>query len=473
MLIKQNESVTARRRVYFHVIRSDGISPAIHMAGKQPQIAIDGAAWQDTGIGVLNALGHGRYYAELDQALLIAGRVIETRFQGTNADPVESSAETVGDSVQVVAFDPHDAAGLGLGLLDATVSSRAVAGDDMGLTETAIALLWNLGTNIDIAGGVWTAIATAVRDNLATELARLDTNVSSRTAPGATMALTSAERDAVAQAIEAAIINETDGQAVLQAIIDKINSSNIELDNLTPQLIATAVRDNLAAELARLDVAISTRTVAGDNMGLNTTALASVLTKAVEALATYGALTRTQAESHRDQVIAAMPDDPDNQTIADTMQAALANGNSLDVLLARTAAGIVVNNAQLADDGVTLLLRQGEAYTTDVNNPLDVAVKDHRLQPSITSDNTTVVLRIAPRNGTGGSEIEVAGTIQAFHSETSTADLRFNVTSSQTASLKVGPRANRWEIDFVLQNVTNRVLTAIIDHPCTVSPQIA
>lgn len=100
-LIKANESSAAKRRVYFHVIESDGINPATDEAGEQPQASVDGGAWTDAGIGVLVAIGEGRYYAELDQATVAtAGTWIETRYKG------ETTAESPGDSVQVVAFDP-------------------------------------------------------------------------------------------------------------------------------------------------------------------------------------------------------------------------------------------------------------------------------------------------------------------------------------------------------------------------------
>jgi hypothetical protein len=57
----------------------------------------------------------------------------------------------------------------------------------------------------------------------------------------------------IATQVELAIINEDDGQAVLQAIADQIANENI-----SATAIATAVRNELATELGRIDVASST-----------------------------------------------------------------------------------------------------------------------------------------------------------------------------------------------------------------------
>ena len=126
-LMLANQATAAKRRVYFDCRdATDGLTPETGEAGGQPQISTNGAAWTSTGIGVLVAIGNGRYYAELTQAAVAtAGDVIETRYKSAN------TAETPGDSVQVVAFNPDDAALLGLsgfsslGNLDQTISSRA------------------------------------------------------------------------------------------------------------------------------------------------------------------------------------------------------------------------------------------------------------------------------------------------------------------------------------------------------------
>lgn len=68
-----------------------------------------------------------------------------------------------------------------------------------------------------------------------TRIAHLDQNIS------AAQTLTAGERIAIAAAVEAAIMNESDGQQVLQAIVDKINSVDADLSGLSVAAIATAV----------------------------------------------------------------------------------------------------------------------------------------------------------------------------------------------------------------------------------------
>lgn len=113
-LVLANQATAAKRRVYFDCRDvTDGITAETGEAGGQPQVSSDGGAWTNTGIGTLTAIGNGRYYADLTQTLVAtAGTVIETRYKSAN------TAETPGDSVQVVAFDPDDANALGLGSLD-------------------------------------------------------------------------------------------------------------------------------------------------------------------------------------------------------------------------------------------------------------------------------------------------------------------------------------------------------------------
>lgn len=100
-LVKAGESTAARRRVYFHLVGTDGMTPDVDEAGGQPQASTDGAAWTNTGIGTLAHTGNGRYYADLTAgAVAAAGAHIETRY-GTG-----DGVEVPGDSVDVVAFDP-------------------------------------------------------------------------------------------------------------------------------------------------------------------------------------------------------------------------------------------------------------------------------------------------------------------------------------------------------------------------------
>ena len=144
-----NEATAAQRRVYFHLVdATDGISAETGEAGSQPQISTNGGAWTDTGIGTLSAIGNGRYYADLTQAAVgSAGDHIETRFKSA------ATAETPGDSVLVVAYDPFAATDLGLTNLDATVSSRATPAQVNTEVDTALADV-NLDHFVGTATGI-------------------------------------------------------------------------------------------------------------------------------------------------------------------------------------------------------------------------------------------------------------------------------------------------------------------------------
>ena len=109
-LVLANQATAAKRRVFFLCVDAvDGITAETGETGGQPQISTDGAVWTNTGIGVLVAVGSGYYYAVLTQAAVAtAGQVIATRYKSA------ATAEAPGTTVQVVAFDPDDAAALGL-----------------------------------------------------------------------------------------------------------------------------------------------------------------------------------------------------------------------------------------------------------------------------------------------------------------------------------------------------------------------
>lgn len=131
---------------------------------------------------------------------------------------------------------------------------------DLAITATTGKV--TVGTNDDKTGyALSTAGVTAVQSGLATAaavqtaqndldiLTGSDGAILATTQPnyapakaGDAMALTSGERTTLAAAIEAAIINELDGTAVMQAIADLI-ADDMTTGDLTVQAIASAVRD--------------------------------------------------------------------------------------------------------------------------------------------------------------------------------------------------------------------------------------
>lgn len=98
ILVLANEATAAKRRVGFDVRSNvDGFTIVTTATGGQPQISTDGGAWTNTGIGTLNSIGNGRYYADLTQAAVATvGSIIRTRYAQSD------SLETVGSMVQVI-----------------------------------------------------------------------------------------------------------------------------------------------------------------------------------------------------------------------------------------------------------------------------------------------------------------------------------------------------------------------------------
>lgn len=108
--------------------------------------------------------------------------------------------------------------------------------------------------------------------------------------------------------IEAALINEGDGQQLIDAILTVINSS-LDVPALELAAIASAVRGELATELGRLDAAVSSRLaaagyVAPDNAGISTAAAQS--TQAATSAADASANAIAAADAANDAEAAAL-----------------------------------------------------------------------------------------------------------------------------------------------------------------------
>ena len=164
IIVRKNEATLARRRVYFHLVGvTDGMTPATAEAAGQPQISVDGAAWTDTGIGTLVAIGNGRYYAELTQAIInVDDAVIETRYKSAN------TAECPGSTVQVLA----EVATIAAILTDTAEIGAAGAG----LTAVPWNAAWDAEVQSEAADAI-TAAGLATAAALSTVAAYLDTEV--------------------------------------------------------------------------------------------------------------------------------------------------------------------------------------------------------------------------------------------------------------------------------------------------------
>lgn len=115
---KLSESTAARRRVFLHLVDvTDGFTPETGEASGQPQISKNGGAFASTS-ATLTAVANGLYYVELTTGELDTLGLIAVRYKSANT----REFQTLG---QVVAFDPFDAAGLGLSRLDAAITTRS------------------------------------------------------------------------------------------------------------------------------------------------------------------------------------------------------------------------------------------------------------------------------------------------------------------------------------------------------------
>src|SRR6266850_3583569 len=147
LLVPVNTAIASYRRIYFDLRAADGLTAATAEAAGQPQISSDGAAWTNTGIGTLIAIGNGRYYADLTQATVVtAGTLIQTRYKSAN------TVETPGDTVAVVAYNPYDSVRLGLtalpGAAPATTGGFPVIGTGTNSVSTDGA--GNINSNITL-----------------------------------------------------------------------------------------------------------------------------------------------------------------------------------------------------------------------------------------------------------------------------------------------------------------------------------
>jgi hypothetical protein len=171
----------------------------------------------------------------------------------------------------------------GTAVLDPASIATAVqnALTSQGLTSARAGNLDNLDATVSsrLAGSAYTAPSTppTAADIAATVWAAADKTGYS---------LTSAERTAIAAAVESSILNEGDGQAVLNAIVAAIGNSNVDQIALVAAIRADLERTG--GKLINLDAAISSRLASADY-----NAPTSAPTAASVASAVWGAASRT------------------------------------------------------------------------------------------------------------------------------------------------------------------------------------
>jgi hypothetical protein len=151
-------------------------------------------------------------------------------------------------------------------------------------TELSVEL-GRVDQNISSAAPTVTAIRQEMDAN-STKLANLDATVSSRLASSAYSAAPTTAQ--IATAVEGSLLNESDGQQVLNAIVGAIGNTNLsevslvaavradlersggKLDNIpttaapSASAVASATRTELSTELSRIDQSISSRLASAD-----------------------------------------------------------------------------------------------------------------------------------------------------------------------------------------------------------------
>jgi hypothetical protein len=176
---------------------------------------------------------------------------------------IDAAVSSAGNAPTVAQIRTEmDANSTKLANLDATVSSRLAPSGTLAVVTT----LTNAPTVPTAA-----AIATQVRNELATELARVDAAVSTRLASSAYSAAPTTAQ--IATAVEGSLLNEADGSAVLNAIVGAIGNTN-----LSEVSIVAAVRADLERVGGKID---SIPTTAAPTAAANASAVWSAPTKEI------------------------------------------------------------------------------------------------------------------------------------------------------------------------------------------------
>jgi hypothetical protein len=175
----------------------------------------------------------------------------------------DGSAEVASSAPTVVQIRTEmDANSTKLANLDTTVSSRLSPSGTLATVTTL--------TTAPIVPTA-AAIATQVRTELATELARVDVATSTRLAGSAYSAAPTTAQ--IATAVEGSLLNEADGQAVLNAIVGAIGNTN-----LSEVSIVAAVRADLERVGGKID---SIPTTAAPTAAANATAVWATASKTI------------------------------------------------------------------------------------------------------------------------------------------------------------------------------------------------
>ena len=213
-------------RFTFQTVDSDG-APADADTTPTGTLYVNGAS--TASIVTITDSGTGWYRGSVS----LTGRSVDDVFEVEVTATIDSTAYIMG---------------MGSERIDSSVDSRNAT-----TPPTAVAIRTEIDSNSTKLAEVTAARMGALTDWI--DGGRLDTLLDALTS---TLGVAGAGLTALPGMVEAAFVNEADSTAAMQALADKI-AGDLVVGDLTAMAIASAVRVNLATELARIDVDISSR----------------------------------------------------------------------------------------------------------------------------------------------------------------------------------------------------------------------
>jgi hypothetical protein len=287
-------------------------------------------------------------------SLWVLGRAGVENLDATTSSRLPSSSYAAAPSVSDIRSE-MDSNSTKLANLDATISSRST------LTTGDLPSVPSAST-----------VATAVRTELGTELGRIDQSISSRLAANDyTAPPTTAQ---ISEAVEGSLLDENDGQAVLNAIVGAIGNQNV--DEIA---LVAAIRSDLERTGGKLD---SIPTDAAPSAATVASAVWSAVTKEITG-GVVDTLTNT-------------PDVPTESEIATQVR------TELSVELGRIDAAI---SSRLAPDGT---LATVTTLTNAPTVPTAAAIADEvrvELAAELANLDAPVSGATAPSAGTVASQV--------------------------------------------------------------------
>jgi hypothetical protein len=342
-----------------------------------------------------------------------------------------------------------------------------------------------------IAAAVWNALTsglTTVGSIGKLLVDRIDAAITSRAAPGDAMALTSGERSTLVTGIEAELANDATGEALKQAIVDKIIENLPSLDDLTLAAIAAAVRDvsnaspaanSLGADLA---AAKSSAATAATQATAGATSAATAATQSTTA-ATQATTAATQSTMAATQSTAAASSSAAVKVVTDKLATGIEQdggvyrftANALEQAPAGGGGGGGGGDATLANQEIIIEdigALQGSidalapAGSLTITNPLtasgelrlvrgdDYKAADGRAIERARStfiDLTGATILFSVQDMTTGDYpiFESAGSVLVA---TGTPSFRVELTAAQTAELELGRPRYRYDVVAIDQH---------------------